>query len=181
MIITEITPARIGRSMKSFENPMIAARLAGRLDARAGGSDPAARADALHPVDDDAVVTPQAGAHDAQAALEIARLDDALLRQVVVTERPHEPPRLVAQDGAVGHEQRLELAGAEELQAAELPRCEETARIGDERAAADGAGRGVDPVVDEVHRADVRERWLVEEADADGIGRIARRPALAAG
>src|SRR5262245_36813373 len=118
MISTEITPARIGRSMNSFENPMgrrsSAAGLC--LDAPGGRSDSGAWPHALHAVDHDPIVALQAVAHNAQATLEIAWLHDALLRDVVLVQRPDESPRLVTQDCAVGNEQRIELPGAEELQ-----------------------------------------------------------------
>ena len=86
MIITEITPARIGRSMNSLENPMRGrpSTAGRRLDAPVGRSDLGAGPHALHAVDHDAIVALQAGADDAQASLEIARLHDALLRDVVL-------------------------------------------------------------------------------------------------
>ena len=68
-----------------------------------------------------------------------------------------------------------------ELQASELPRGEEAAGVGDERAAGDRASRRVDAVVDEVHLADVRERRLIEQPDAHRIGHVARGPPFAAG
>src|SRR5262250_10963 len=118
MINTEITPARIGRSTNSLENAIGGLLTAGeRLDAPASRRDPGTRPHALHAVDDDAIVALQPGADDAQASFEIARLDDALLGEIILAQRPHESPRLIAQDRAVGHEQRLELTGAKELKA----------------------------------------------------------------
>src|SRR5262245_26016154 len=91
-----------------------------RFDAPSGWCDPGAGPHSLHAVDHDAVVALQAGAHDAQAALEIARFDDALLGEIVLAERPHEAPRLIAQDRTIGHEHCIELARAEELKASKL-------------------------------------------------------------
>src|SRR4029453_15479296 len=138
MIITEITPARIGRSMNSLEKPMLAipSTSGQRLDVPVGRSDLGAGSHALHPVDHDSIVALQAGAHDAQASLEIPRLHHARLRDIVFAHDPHESPRLVAQDRTVRNEQRIELAGAEELKAPELPGGEEATRIGDQRATA---------------------------------------------
>src|SRR5215470_3842462 len=100
MISTEITAARIGRSMNSLEKFMAAIPSAPGegLDAPARWRDFGARPHALHAVDHDAIVALQSGAHDAQASFEIARLHDALLRDIVLAQRPHESLRLIAQD-----------------------------------------------------------------------------------
>ena len=81
-----------------------------------------------------------AGAHDAQPPLEVAGFDDAPLRHVVLAQDPHESLRLIAQNRAVGHQQRIELAGAEQQQATELAGREEAARVGHDGARADRAG-----------------------------------------
>src|SRR5262245_32336578 len=142
MISTEITAARIGRSMNSRENAMILGGLAAgrRLDPPVRRGDPGARPHALDTAAHDAIVALEAGTHDAHAALEVPRLDRALFREAVLAQHPHESPRLVAQDRAVGHEQRLELSRAEQLQAAELAGNEETVGVGDQGAAAHRAG-----------------------------------------
>src|SRR5262245_25052926 len=175
MINTEITAARIGRSMNSLENPMAVCPLAAgeRLDASVSRRDPGTRPDALHAVDHDAVVALHSGADDAEASLEIARLDDTLLGDVVVAQDPHESARLVAQDRAVGHEQGFEFARADELHASKLAGGEESTGVRDECATAYRARRRVELVVHEVHLADVRERGLVEQPDAHGIRHIA--------
>ena len=75
---------------------------------------------------------------------------------------------LIGDNRAVGQKQRVMLA-AEQSQPPEEPRRQKAVLVLEDRAAADGAGLGVDDVVDKVHPPDVLVFGLVGEPNRDWI------------
>ena len=67
------------------------------------------------------------------------------------------------------------MGSAEQPQPPEEARGEKAVLIVEDGAAADGAGLGIDRVIDEIHSPHMREFRLVGEADGHGIRRVARR------
>ena len=90
---------------------------------------------------------------DAQVADELAERDVFAARGVLGIDHQHELAHLLGADRGVRHQQRLVGRRARHAHAPEHAGREHAVRIGEHRAAADRAGRAVDHVVDEVHRA----------------------------
>ena len=110
-------------------------------------------------------------------------------RDVLAVDHEHELAHLLGADGDVRHQQRLVGGRDRHLDAREHAGRERAVGIGELGAAADGAGRAVDGVVDEVHLALVRELGLVDQLEPDrhvdaavgGSPRRRRRGACSAG
>src|SRR5262249_20650027 len=92
--------------------------------------------------------------------------DVALARDTVGIDEEHVFAGLLAADRRVGNEQRLVDGRARHAHAREHAGREHTVRGGELGAAANGAGRAVDDVVDDIHVAAVLEFALVDELEA---------------
>ena len=127
----------------------------------------------------------EARANDAQSVHDRAELDPLGADRAVVGDREDDLARLIGRDRAVGHQQRLVLA-AEQPQPAEEARGQQAILVLEDGAAADGAGLGIEHVVDEIHPALMLVVGLVREPHRDRVlarraTTAARRPRRAAG
>src|SRR5262249_2973738 len=109
----------------------------------------------------------------AQAVDDAAQLDRAIFEPVVRAEHEYISLILIGRDRAILDQDCFVLAAAEQLNPREEPGGEDALSVGEYRADANGAGRGVDLVVDEVDVALVRKSRFVGEPDAYRIRRVA--------
>ena len=131
----------------------------------------AGKEDFLQAGHDDLVIRLEAGLYDAQAVDYAAERDVLAHRLVLRAEHVDVLAILVGHDRLVVDQDRGEFATALKLHARIQAGCEHTVGIGHHRARADRAGRRIDLVADEVHRAGVRIARLAGEADAHRIRR----------
>src|SRR5262249_49190840 len=117
----------------------------------------------LPPPDPDPVGRRETRADDAQAVDDGPQFDELGADRAVVSDGEHDLARLIGHDRAVRNEQRLMLA-AEQAQSAEESWRQEPVLVVEYCAAANGAGLGIEHVVDEVHPPLVLELGLVGEA-----------------
>ena len=132
-----------------------------------------ADAGALQPVDDHAVFRLQPLADHAQAFVERPEHDRFCLHRVVVLDHEHDLARLVGGDRGIGQQQGLVGRAADQPHAAELPREDRKILVGDHGAAAQRAGREIEPVVDEIHLAFVRRLGLAGQRHLDRVRGVA--------
>ena len=97
-------------------------------------------------------VAARPGTNDAQSFDDRTELDQLGADRAVVGDGEHDLARLIGRDRAVGHEQRVVLA-AEQPQPSEEAGREQSILVVEDGAAADGAGLGIEHVVDEIHPA----------------------------
>src|ERR1044072_5399696 len=172
-ISTEMTPAKIGRSMKNLDRFMsrleaifllvavcgsalrgaagvLRLQFRARVHADLLWRDQRAGPDAVQAVDPDALAGVQSAADDKQRVGRRAEGALALSRLVVAPHHEHELLVLVGADRAlVDHQRRLGLRLAH-AQACELPRNEPAVGIIEGRAHAHGAAARIDLVVDQL-------------------------------
>src|SRR6185369_3756614 len=174
----ETTEAKIGRSMKKCDMRMDArprlfrslgsARGTGRRSAGLLRGHLHAGARLHQTADDHAVFRPDAVLDDALAVRhKLAERDVFLPRRVLAIDHQHVFADLLGADCQVRHQQRLVRLRGRHAHAREHAGREHAVGIGKDRASADGASRAVDDVVDEIHRAFVREVLLVDELELD--------------
>ena len=138
-----------------------------------------ADADTLEAIDDDAVFGLEARADHAQAFIQRPELDRARFHGIVVLHHEHDLARLVGRDRRIRQQQRLIGRGADQPHAAELSGQDGEIVVSDHRAAAQRAGRYVEPVVEEIHMPFMRGLGLASQRHLHRIGRIARARPLA--
>ena len=126
------------------------------------------RQNALLAADHDPVVGADPLAHDAQALDQRAELHRAPLRNVVVPDDVDEASGLIGGNRLVGEQKRLIVGRALQAHAGEHAWREQPLRVGHNRAGAQGARAGVEPVLEEVELARVRKALLVGQPHADG-------------
>src|SRR5580700_5468765 len=126
-----------------------------------------ARARAHQAVDDDAIGGGEPVLDHAQTAVDLAEGDVFLLHHVAVIDDQHELAHLLGADRGVGNEQRAIGRRAGHPDAAEHAGRKDAVAVGEDGAAADGARRTVDDVVDEIDLALVREILLVDQLECD--------------
>src|SRR5262249_31513221 len=148
-------------------------RRRGRLDLAIPGLHLLPRPRSLQPVDHDPIGRRETRANDAQAVDDGPELDELGADRAVVGHREHDLARLIRRDRTVRNEQRLVLA-AEQAQPAEESRRQEPVLVVEYGAAANGAGLGIEHVVDEVHPPLVLELGLVGEAYRHRVLHVAR-------
>src|ERR1700688_3123843 len=171
----ETTAAKIGRSMKKCEMRIFLA------SSRPGFVRPfgfcwrafllrrhlLARTRAHQAVDDDAVGGGEAVLDHAQAVVDLSKGDVFLPHHVAIVDDEHKFPHLLGADRGVGNEQCRIGWRARHADAAKHAGRENALGIVEEGAAADGARRTVDDVVDEIDLALVREILLVDQLERD--------------
>ena len=142
-------------------------------------ADLGADAGALQAVDDHAVLRLQPLADHAQALVERPERHRLCLHRVVVLDHENDLARLVGRDRRIRQQQRFIGRAADQPDAAELSRQDRQILVRDDRAAAQRAGRDIQPVVEEIHLAVMRRLGLAGQRHLHRIRRIARTRPLA--
>ena len=119
-------------------------------------------------VDDDAIGGSKAAQHDAQTLVHRPEHDRLCHDNVAGIERENDLAGLIRNDGAIGDQDGIDVA-PEELNAPEDAGCEELILVIEDRASANGAGIGVDLIVDEIHVPDVRESFSSASRTRTGL------------
>src|SRR5712671_1686950 len=172
----ETTAAKIGRSIKKWERRIRGPHSIGvdfRADGRCCSSARSlwrhlcAWARSHEAVDNDVVVRRQTLRDDAQAINERSERDVFRPGDVLTVDHQHELPHLLGPNGGVGHEQLISGRCGRHLNPRKHAGRQLATRIGEHGAGADGAGRAVDCVIDEIQLALVDKRRLVEQLELD--------------
>ena len=137
------------------------------------GIDLAAGAGHLQAIDDDAVVRLQALHDGAEFAKKEAQFDFAAGNRVVRSHDQKETLILFRADRQIRHEQRLVRSAAVDAHAGEDTGRERAVLVRKHAAELNGAGAGVEAVVDEIDEARVRKRSLIFQLDVTRDLRLA--------
>ena len=125
---------------------------------------------ALQAIDDHPVFRLQALADHAQAVIERTEHDRPRLHGIVVLDHEHDLARLIGRNGDIRQQQRFIGRAADQPDPAELPGQDRKILVRDHRAAAQRAGRDIQPVIEEIHLAVMRRLGLAGQRHLDGIG-----------
>ena len=121
-----------------------------RFDGAVLGRDFLPRPGPRQPVDDDAIGGRKSGANDTQAVYDRTELDALGADRAVFGDRENDLARLIGRNRAVGNQQRV-MGAAEQPQPPEEARGEKAILVVEDGAGSDGAGLGIDRVIDEIH------------------------------
>src|SRR5471032_2962151 len=165
------TPAKMGRSIKNLEIFMVGSggsvRCRGREHRHHVRRYHVVRVDALQAVDDDLVILAQAFAHHARAVDDGTELDQPVQHLVAGAQQHYVAVVLVGADRLVVDQQRGDRLAAGGAHPRVHAGQQHAVRVVEDGAHADGAGDGVELVVEGLDAAAVRIAGLGGQADAD--------------
>src|ERR1700687_452802 len=162
-ITAEMTPAKIGRSMKNRDKDICDSSRCRHLRAGAIGSvacgavarglrdDRSARREPLEMVKDDSITRFEPGEHDAIAIDLGTERDAAILRLIAVTDDKDEALALVVPDRAFRHQQGIADYAIAHAHRDEHARNQAALGVVEARAGANAAGAAIDPVIKAVN------------------------------